>query len=182
MNKGLRITEEGINLIKAFEGIADGNPATVNLDPYLCPAGYWTIGYGHVIKDPSGRMLKGREMKPYAYAAFPKGINKAQADWLLRQDVTHFEEGVKRLVKVPLNVNQFSALVSFSFNVGLDEDVDRVPEGLGDSRLLVNLNKGCFKCVAAEFPKWNKSGGKVLPGLVRRREAERLLFLKPIIL
>jgi lysozyme len=82
--------------------------------------------------------------------------------------VRKFEAGVKRLVKVPLAQGQFDALVSFSFNVGLG--------ALGSSTLLRKLNAGDYRGAAAEFPRWNKAGGKVYEGLTRRRAAERSLF------
>lgn len=178
-NNQLTTNAEGIQLLKSFEGLLDGDPQTVALNPYLCPAGYWTIGFGHVILDPSGRMLHGREMKPYAYAAFPNGISRSQADILLVQDAKLREAGVKRLVKVQLTPNQFSACVSFSFNVGLDEDADTIAEGFGDSTLLKLINQGKFSQAALEFEKWISKGSKFEAGLRKRRLAEKQLFLKP---
>lgn len=172
----MKTNRAGIELIKAFEGIMDGNPKTVNLDPYLCPAGYWTIGFGHVIRDASGKMLKGIHNKSAAYAAFPNGITKTEADILLGADIIPVELGVMRLVKVALTPNQFSAIVSFAYNIGLDEDIDTIPEGLGDSTLLKKLNSGCYSCASSQFPKWNTVAGKVLDGLTRRRLAEQKLF------
>lgn len=122
------------------------------LKAYLCPANVWTIGYGHT-----------KNVKPGDV------INEKKAEELLRQDMDRFETGVTRLVKVPLKQRQFDALVSFSFNVGLG--------ALRRSTLLSKLNKGNYKAAADEFKRWNKGGGKVLRGLVRRRKAERDLFL-----
>lgn len=134
-------------LIKSFEGL--------ELEAYLCPADIWTIGYGH-----TGNVKEGDR------------ITKAEAEALLDKDLQTFRNGVKRLVKVPLNENQFGALVSFSYNLGLGS--------LQNSTLLKMLNAGDYTGAADQFLRWNKSGGKVLTGLVRRREAERAVFLTPV--
>lgn len=134
-------------LIKSFEGL--------ELEAYLCPADIWTIGYGH-----TGNVKEG------------DSITKAEAEALLDKDLQTFRNGVKRLVKVPLNENQFGALVSFAYNLGLGS--------LQSSTLLKMLNAGDYTGAADQFLRWNKSGGKVLTGLVRRREAERAVFLTPV--
>lgn len=134
-------------LIKSFEGL--------ELEAYLCPADIWTIGYGH-----TGNVKEG------------DSITKAEAEALLDKDLQTFRNGVKRLVKVPLNENQFGALVSFAYNLGLGS--------LQNSTLLKMLNAGDYTGAADQFLRWNKSGGKVLTGLVRRREAERAVFLTPV--
>lgn len=133
-------------LIKSFEGL--------ELEAYLCPADIWTIGYGH-----TGNVKEG------------DSITKAEADELLDKDLQTFRNGVRRLVKVPLNENQFGALVSFAYNLGLGS--------LQNSTLLKLLNAGDYDGAADQFLRWNKSKGKVLTGLVRRREAERAVFLTP---
>ena len=134
-------------LIKSFEGL--------ELEAYLCPADIWTIGYGH-----TGNVKEG------------DSITKSEAESLLDKDLQTFRNGVKRLVKVPLNENQFGALVSFAYNLGLGS--------LQSSTLLKMLNAGDYTGAADQFLRWNKSGGKVLTGLVRRREAERAVFLTPV--
>lgn len=153
-----------IILIKSYEGILDGDPSTVNLDPYLCPAGYWTIGWGHVVLDPQGKQIKGAENKKLAYSIYPEGITMAEAEVLLRDDVRKFTYGVINLVKVPLTNNQLCALISFSFNVGLN--------ALKNSTLLKLINSENFSGVPDQFRRWVKSKGKTLSGLVKRREAE----------
>jgi lysozyme len=167
----MKINQEGINLIKSFEGIMDGNPSTVNLDPYICPAGYWTVGWGHVVRDRAGKMIYGKENKHLASHWVPQGLTIKQCETLLKMDLAEYEGFVLRLVKVPLNVNQFSALVSFCFNLG--------PGNLEDSSLLRILNQGNYKEASNEFMKWNKAGGRELAGLTRRRKAEQILFNKP---
>lgn len=121
--------------------------------PYRCPAGVPTIGYGHTdgvrMTDPA--------------------ITEAQAEELLRMDLQAFAAGVNRLVRVALTQGQFDALVSFAYNVGLGN--------LQRSTLLKKLNAGDYSGAAAEFGRWTKAAdGQQLPGLVRRRAAERALF------
>lgn len=165
----MKISNSGLDLIKSFEGLGDGNKSTPGLDPYLCPAGVATIGWGHVILQ-HGQRLEGKAGLHVAIRLYPKGITVEEAERLLRQDCERFENAVDRLVKVPITQNQFDALVSFAFNLG--------EENLRRSTLLKRLNAGEYREAAIEFPKWNKANGQVLPGLVRRRKAEAELFLK----
>ncbi len=142
----MKINQAGLDIIKEFEGL--------KLKAYKCPADVWTIGYGHT----GDEVVEGME------------IDEEMAESLLLDDVEEAQEGVSQLVKYPhLNENQFSALVSFAYNVGL--------ENLRISLLLRCLNLGNPKDAAEQFLRWNKAGGKVLAGLTRRRQAERKLFL-----
>ena len=141
----MKTSDVGIELIKKYEGCV--------LKSYKCPSGVWTIGYGHTNGVKSGMQ-----------------ITKAQALNYLKQDLSIYEKAVTNYVKVPLNQNQFDALVSFSFNCGSG--------ALKTSTLLQKLNSSDYNGAANEFPRWNKSNGKVLNGLVRRREEEKELFLK----
>jgi GH24 family phage-related lysozyme (muramidase) len=112
----------------------------------------WTIGYGHTKTAEPGMV-----------------ITEAQAEELLREDLAEFEEAVTEAVEVSINSNQFSALVSFCFNLGAGS--------LFQSTLLKLLNQGDFQGAADQFPRWDKAGGQALEGLTRRRKAERALFL-----
>ncbi len=163
---------EAVELIKAFEGIPDGDPGTVNIDAYLCPADVWTIGWGHAIVH-EGRQLKGAAAKALARQLYPGGITMDQAVALLRADLLGFCAGVQRLVKLPVNDAQFGALLAFGFNAGLG--------ALGQSTLLRKLNAGDVAGAAEQFLVWDKArvNGvlKPLAGLTRRRRAERALFL-----
>lgn len=123
------------------------------LKAYQDIVGVWTIGYGTTGPDVS----EGLE------------ITQEEAEKRLLADVEVFERGVSRLVKVPLTENQLAALTSFAYNLGLG--------ALGKSTLLMLLNEGKYEAAALEFGKWSRAGGQVVPGLVRRREAERTLFL-----
>jgi lysozyme len=119
---------------------------------YQDSVGVWTIGYGHT-KDVWEERL----------------IIKSTADRLLAEDLAEFEKYVDNLVEVPLTQNQFDALVAWTFNLG--------PTNLSESTLLKKLNAGDYGSVPDEMQRWNKAGGKVLEGLVRRRKAEAELFI-----
>lgn len=141
------VSEAGVRLVQEFEGC--------RLDAYRCPAGIPTIGYGATGPDIRMGMVWTQE----------------QADERLAEDLARFAAGVERLVQVDLTDNQFAAIVSFAFNVGLG--------ALRDSTLLRKLNAGDYEGAADQLPRWNKGGGRVLAGLTRRRLAERQLFLAP---
>ena len=166
------VPQDGIELIKSFEGIPDGDPSTVNIDAYIDPVGIWTIGWGHAIPW-KGEWLRGAANKATARALYPGGITKAQAEMLLRGDLIDTAAGVARLATAKVNDGQFGALVSFAFNVGLG--------GLGKSTLLRLLNAGNYDAAAEQFLVWDKGriNGVLQPlaGLTRRRRAERALFL-----
>jgi lysozyme len=152
--------EELYQMISKDEGLS--------LVPYLCPAGVPTIGYGNTFY-PSGAKVTMKD----------KPITQATAYWMLKQVVNMFGKDVDNLVTSNINQNQFNALVSFAYNVGSDIDQDNIPEGLGDSSLLKKVNANPKDpSIAGEFLKWNKSKGKVLPGLTKRRQKEANLYFK----
>jgi lysozyme len=156
----MSISEAGIQLIKSFEGCHNS--------PYRCPAGLWTIGYGHVLYPDQAR-LKTPERASYALKSEHNRVWDAdEIDALLAADLRKFEAGVLRLCPAAVD-RQLDALVSFSYNCGLGS--------LQSSTLRMKYNREDYDGAADEFLKWNKCGGKVLNGLVRRREAERALFL-----
>lgn len=169
------INAAGLDLVKRWEGVLDGDPTTVNLDPYLDPVGIWTIGWGHALVDPAtGRFLRGPGAGPRARELYPEGLTVAQAEALLHADLLDAARDVGALVRVPLTDNQFSALVSFEFNLG----------ALRRSTLLRRLNAGDLPGAAAEFSRWVKGrlpDGRLvtLAGLVARRAAEQALFQQP---
>lgn len=144
----MQTNQAGLNLIKEFEGLC--------LHAYQDVVGVWTIGYGHT----------GPEVKEGL------AITEHDAEQLLRGDLLRFESGVAAAVDVPLNENQFSALVSFSYNLGLGS--------LQKSTLLSQLNEGNHEGAAEQFPLWDKAGGRSLPGLHKRRLAEKALFQTPV--
>ncbi len=140
----LRVNDRGLMLIKSFEGL--------RLRAYQDSVGVWTIGYGTTADVRPGMV-----------------ITEEEALEFLRRDVDKFEAAVANLVTVPLTADQFSALVSFVYNLGAGS--------LRQSTLLRLLNQGNLQGAAEEFLRWNKAGGQVLAGLTRRRNAERALFL-----
>jgi lysozyme len=145
----MKINNAGIQLIKSFEGCF--------LNAYLCPAKVWTIGYGNT-KYQNGTAVKQGDK-----------ITQQQAETLLSDILAEFSKGVSKLIKVELSDNQFSALVSFAFNLGSG--------ALSKSTLLKKVNANPHDTsINAEFLKWNKAGGKVLAGLTRRRKAESQLY------
>jgi len=135
---------KGIELIKHFEGC--------ELEAYKCPAGVWTIGYGHIKGVHEG-------MK----------ITEMQAEEMLKSELHEYEGYINDYVTVPLNQNQFDAMVSWVYNLG--------GGNLRSSTLLKVLNAGDYDGVPAQMLRWNKAGGKVLEGLTRRRQAEADLFV-----
>ena len=161
-----------VELIKSFEGIPDGDPSTVNIDAYLCPAGVWTIGWGHALVD-RGAQLKGAANRPRARALYPGGITRAQAQLLLQADLIPRCASVLSLVKAPLDDGALGALVAFVFNVG--------SANFAASTLLRRLNAGDSAGAADQFLAWDKARVdgvlKALAGLTRRRKAERAMFL-----
>ena len=144
------INERGIEIVKSFEGIST--------KPYLCPANVWTVGYGATVGSDGG------PIDPDMGA-----ISETEAEALLIRDLESSEGWVSRLIKTALTENQFSALTSFTFNVGCG--------ALQRSTLRMKLNRSEYQGAADEFPKWKFANKRILAGLVRRRAAERALFL-----
>ena len=145
------VPRKAVNLVARFEGFYP--------NVYADPVGYATIGYGHLIA------LRG---PTDADRAKWGTLSKRDAKRLLRHDLGLSARAVRRLVKVPLNKRQFSALVSFVFNVGIG--------AFEDSTLLRKLNNGNYGAVPHQLSRWNKAGGVTLAGLTRRRAAEGRLF------
>ena len=139
----MNISEEGKSLIKKFEGC--------KLEAYLCSANVWTCGWG------ATRNVKEGDSWSQSYA-----------DERFDGDIVEFEDYVNKYVEVPLNQNQFDALVAWVYNLG--------PNNLKESTMLKVLNEGKYELVPSEIKRWNKAGGEVLEGLERRRLAESMLF------
>ena len=140
----MNISKKGIDLIKRYEGC--------RLKAYKCPAGVWTIGYGHT-----------NNVRPDDI------ITQDDAEELLKRDLKVHEDNVKRVVKIALTQNQFDALVSFEYNVGYG--------AFANSTLLKLLNAGNYNGASKQFERWVYAGDRVLEGLVKRRKAEREMFL-----
>jgi len=143
----MKTSDNGINFIKSFEGFS--------AVPYKDIVGVCTWGWGHA--------RKGEESIP------AEPLSESDGTKLLCSDLLSREAAVCGMVTVPLNQNQFDALVSFVFNLG--------ERALETSTLLKTLNAGDYAGAAEQILRWNRAGGQPVPGLTRRREAERLLFL-----
>ena len=139
----MQISEEGISLIKHFEGCG--------LEAYQDSIGIWTIGFGTIKGVKEGDK-----------------INQDEAEHLLQEEMPEYEGYINDMVKVPLEQNQFDALCSWVFNLG--------PKNLQESTLLKLLNAGDYHTTPEQIKRWNKAGGVILGGLVKRREAEANLF------
>jgi lysozyme len=156
----MKVSQRCIDNIKKDEGVRQR--------PYQCPALLWTVGVGHVI-DPNHAKVPLAERKTLPIpAGWDRSLSMEEIDEILRKDLARFEAGVTRLCPVKLTQGQFDALVSFSFNVGLGN--------LQNSTLRMKVNRGDFEGAAEQFLVWTKAGGKVLPGLVKRRTHEKEMF------
>ena len=153
VDERMKISEKGLSMIERFEGCL--LKASNKLD------GVWTIGYG--------------QTGSYYGKRVHRGITTTKAEahaWLRDHSIKTYEDAVTQAVKVPLNQNQFDALVSFAYNVGVG--------ALKQSTALRKLNAGDYAGAADALTMWTKCNGKVLAGLVRRRKEERALFLTPV--
>lgn len=141
------INQEGLDLICKFEGFSP--------NIYICPAGYPTIGYGHVVKEYERKKLK-------------NGISEATALQLLQVDAQIAQQAVLRFITAPLTDNQFNALVSFTYNLGAG--------ALQRSTLRRKVNAHEHEDVPQEFKKWVWAGGRKLEGLIKRRNFEAAIY------
>lgn len=163
----MRLSKAGVDLMHRFEGCKNR--------PYLCPAHIWTIGYGHVLYQEQIRLpmvaKEGMSRKEYPLRQEDNRVwSKAEIEELFSADVASFERGVLRLIPgVAGRQGAFDALVSFAFNAGLGN--------LQRSTIRIKANRGDWEGAAEAFMVWTKGGGKELPGLVKRRKAEKDLFL-----
>jgi lysozyme len=165
----VKLSKAGEDLMHRFEGFRN--------KPYLCPADIWTIGYGHVLYQEQIRLPVVTDKpnvvirKKFSLRQEDNRVwSKEEINELFRKDVATFERGVLRLVPgVVGRQGAFDALVSISFNFGLGN--------LQRSTIRMRANRGDWEGAAEAFRMWTKGGGRVLPGLVRRREAEIALFL-----
>jgi lysozyme len=158
----MKTSSKAKEMIKHHEG--------VRLKPYLCPAKLWTVGVGHVLYPEQANMKLEDRKDLWLHPEDNRVWTMEQVNALLEFDLNRFERGVARLCPSSTsNQNHFDALVSFSFNVGLGS--------LQKSSLRMKYNRGEYEEAANEFLKWAKAGGKVLPGLLKRRSDEKALFL-----
>lgn len=149
----MKTSTNGLSIIKKFEGL--------RLNAYQDQVGIWTIGWGNTFYPDGAKVRMGEK------------ISIDKADYMLRYTVSMFAVKVSAMLKVALNQNQFDALVSFAYNVGT--------AALAKSTLLKKVNTDPNDpSIAREFARWNKAGGKMLPGLTQRRKLEADLYFKPV--
>jgi lysozyme len=142
----------------------------VRYRPYRCGARLWTVGVGRVIDPSHLRVPFDRRLELPIPAGWDRRLTEEEVDALLQEDLQRFLPGVLRLCSVVPLSNRHLALASFAFNVGLGN--------LQNSTLRMKHNREDYEGAAEEFKKWNLSAGKVLAGLVTRRNDERALYLK----
>jgi len=152
----MRTSKTGIQMLKAFEGLGDGNRATKGLfEPYKCPAGVWTIGYG------STYLLDGTRV-----TASTKALTEPECEALMVKTLATYEAPVDELL---LNQNQYDACVSLCYNIGV--------ANFRKSTVYKKLKAGVTP-TKENWLAWNKAGGKVIRGLTNRREIEWAYFIK----
>lgn len=161
----MKTGRDGVNIIKRFESLHDGDLTLVGLQPKMCPRGIWTAGYGRALRGKDGKFLIGKKDKEEAYKVNTID-NEAEADAALMEDLSVFERIVMSKVKVPLTQKQFDALVSHTYNTG------------GSDTLFKLINR---RAPESQIRRWFEtkyitSGGVRLRGLVNRRKAESDLF------
>lgn len=144
----MKVSSKGLELIKEFEGFSSV--------AYLCSAKKATIGYGNTFWEDGTPVKIGDQ------------ISKDRAETLLKNIVDEFAKSVESNLKISVTQNQFDAMVSLAYNIGIG--------GFSNSTLLRQLNRGNFIGASHEFLRWDKSNGKPLLGLTRRREREKILF------
>jgi lysozyme len=149
----MKVSDNCLQIIRKSEGF--------RAKPYHCPAGIPTIGYG------STRYADGTPVK-----MTDPPISEDKAEEIMRGTLGQYEDAVNRYVTVPINQNQFDALVDFAYNAGA--------QNLRTSTLLKLLNQGDYAGAASQFGKWVYGGGEKLDGLVTRRDSERALFETPV--
>jgi lysozyme len=155
------ISKKAMEMIKHHEG--------VRFKPYRCPAQLWTIGVGHVLYPDQGKLKMEDRLQYPLRSEDNRTFSKEEVDEILANDLRRFVAGVSRYCPTGLNQGRLDALVSFAFNVGLGT--------LQRSTLRQKHNRGDYEGAAEEFLKFTKAGGKVLKGLVNRRNDERALYM-----
>ena len=169
----MNLKPEMLKMLKHHEGI--------RFKPYLCPAHVWTIGVGHVLYQEQIKLpvVKKKGYTGIIRKEFPlqakdnRVWTQEEVDALLAKDIVRFTRGVARLVNDRASDSQFSAMVCFAFNAGLG--------ALQRSTIRMKHNRKDYQGAAEAFMMWTKGGGKVLPGLVKRRIDEKNLYLQGLV-
>lgn len=196
----MNLSPAGLELLKSFEGIIDGNPATTKLDPYVDPAPdrFYTVGWGHALTQPDGSLISVRKLGAAKAAKLANeammrrwgapAITREQASELLHDDVARFAAHVSKRVGNSVTQGQFDAMVSFAFNCGMAafDKSSLLRLHLAGKRTVGNvslsglyadaINKAPTDTIPRALVAWSKSGGRFMLGLFRRRLAETLIY------
>ncbi len=168
------ISKKGLSIIMHFEQLHDGDLNTIGLQPKMCPAGIWTVGYGRALRNEQGKFLRGNNDKAKAYKMYPS-ITAAEAELMLLEDTYNYSKQVYTLFlthKIAITDYQFDALVSFVYNCGIGALYNyREKKEMAVFRAIKYGGN-----VETAFMLWVNGGGRRLPGLVRRRKSESHLF------
>lgn len=192
----MRVSEDGLSLIQAYEGLGDGDPSTVLLEPYLCPAKVWTVGWGHALTTPTGQVIdvdvfgpaKARQLAVQSMDRLfgKQAITRADADRLLREHIGTYEAAVARLG--PMAQAEFDAMVSLCFNIGTGNfrtsSVARNHAAgnrkIGDVSMSALCRASKTKAPPTTqpvaFARWANANNRWMLGLFRRRLAELLVY------
>ena len=164
----MRTSNLGIELIKHFESLHDGDLKKIGLQPKMCPAGIWTVGYGHALRDATGKYLKGVSDYPKLLEIYPhlETITEEEADELLKEDLVLWENYVGKRLNALVTQYEFDALVSHSYNTGGSDTLFKLVNNFADPKEIEPWF--CKKYISAN--------GIVLRGLQRRRMSEWILF------
>lgn len=163
----MKTTQTGLNLIKHFEGLHDGDMKQIGLQPKMDPIGIWTEGYGRAMRDKRGNFIKGLANKKLAYS-MQTIKTELEATKALANDARVFENIVARKITIELKPNEFDALVSHTYNTG------------GSDTLFSLVNRGACKSDIHKWftTKYISAGGIQLKGLIERRRMEAKLFFQ----
>jgi len=161
----MKTSKIGIDLIKHFEGLHDGDLKTIGLQPKMCPAGIWTEGYGRAMRDSKGNFIKGKENWRLAYSRITIKTEE-QAVIALSNDLRAYESIVMRRVNITLSQNQFDALVSHVYNTGGSDTIFK----------MINTKTNDMLLKSWWISHYITGGGVQLNGLIERRKAESKLY------
>lgn len=161
----LKISKSGVDFIKKFEGIHDGDLSKIGLQPKMCPAGIWTVGYGYaLVNKDNGKWIKGRDQYHLIQKQYPEllTITEEDAVKLLDQILDKYELKVLRNIKVDISQTQFDMLVSHTFNTGGSDTLFKL---INSEAKMIDIEKWWTT-------KYITADGVRLPGLIRRRREE----------
>ena len=167
INENLELSSEGLKMLKQFEGLGDGDKTTPQLEPYVCSNGYWTIGYGHLLRVMGERLHKNNWSKKEIYEMFEPLKDENEANELLRRDLYGYEQHIINTINVPLSQCMFDALVIFAFNCWYSETIWS----------MVNNTKPKHLIAFWWSRHWITCNRQINKGLLSRRIQEALLFM-----